>query len=98
MVPSAAERRLRQICENRSEMTYEAAVANAQATRHRVGLFASGDLMTAMTETIRELDLPVPRTMRGEGVLRELCGNLALANLYDFAILPEYAEARWSGV
>ncbi|MBW2453695.1 MAG: hypothetical protein JRI68_04255 [Deltaproteobacteria bacterium] len=97
MVPSAAERRLHQVCENRREMTYEAAVANARATRRRAGLFASGDLVTAMTATIRELDLPVPRPLRGEGVLRELCNDPELGNLYDFAILPEYAEARWTG-
>ncbi len=36
--------------------------------------------------------------IRGPGVLRELCSDPALANLYDFAILPEYAEARWGGL
>jgi hypothetical protein len=77
-------------------MTYEVAVANAHRTRRRTGLFASGDLVTAIVQTINELDMGVARPIRGEEALRELCREPDIADLYDLAILPEYAEARWA--
>jgi hypothetical protein len=63
-----------------------------------VGLFASGDIVTSIVQTINELDLQVPRPIRGEAVLRELCAEPAVADLFDLAILPEYAEARWASI
>jgi hypothetical protein len=96
MVPAAGDRRLRAICHNTQTITYEVARENARATRRRAGLFACGDIETAMLQAVRELHLPVPRSQPGGGdTLRELCANPALADLYDLAILPEYAEARW---
>jgi hypothetical protein len=98
MVSSATDQRLRQLCTNRGEMTYEAALANAKMVARRVGLFASGDIVTAIVQTINELDLQVPRPIRGENVLRELCAEPAVADLVDMALLPEYAESRWAPI
>jgi hypothetical protein len=98
VVSPASDRRLRRLCHNRREMTYEVAVANAQRTKRRLGLFACGDLVTAAVQTINELDLGVPRPIRGEGVLRELCSDPNIADLFDLATVPEYAEARWSNI
>jgi hypothetical protein len=94
----ASDRRLRQLCENRREMTYEAAMANTRRTRRRTGLFASGDLVTSMVQTINELDLAVARPIRGEHVLRELCSDPDIADLFDLATVPEFAEARWATI
>jgi len=95
MVPAAGDRRLRSICKNTREISIEVAVANAKATRRRAGLFACGDVLTAMMQTVRELDLPIPRVGPGGDALRELCVHPAIADIYDLSILPEYAEARW---
>ena len=94
MVPAAADRRLRTICRDTHAISYEIAVANAESTQRRAGLFGCGDLEVAIRQTQRELDLP-PGELHGEA-LRELCQHPAIADLYDLAILPEYAEARWT--
>lgn len=94
MVPAAADRRLRAICRDTHVISYEIAVANAESTQRRAGLFGCGDLEVAIRQTQRELDLP-PGELHGEA-LRELCQHPAIADLYDLAILPEYAEARWT--
>lgn len=94
MVPAAADRRLRAICRDTHVISYEIAVANAESTRRRAGLFGCGDLQVAIRQTQRELDLP-PGELHG-AALRELCQHPAIADLYDLAILPEYAEARWT--
>jgi hypothetical protein len=79
-------------------MTYEVAIANTRRTRRRVGMFAAGDLVTAIVQTINELDLAVPRPIRGEHVLRELCNDPDIADLFDLATLPELAEVRWTTI
>jgi tetratricopeptide (TPR) repeat protein len=94
MVPAASDRRLRTICRDTYSISYEIAVANAESTRRRAGLFGCGDLVVAIRQTQRELDLPA----RGltPDALRELCQHPAIADLYDLSILPEYAESRWT--
>jgi hypothetical protein len=94
MVPAAADRRLRTICRDTHVITYEIAVANGDSTRRRAGLFGCGDLLVSFQQTQRELDLPSVE-LTGDA-LRELCQHPAIADLYDLAILPEYAEARWT--
>ena len=95
LVGAADERRLRSICSSRGEITYEAASVNAKATRRRAGLFGCGDVTTAIMQTVHELDLPLPRRGSSTGTLRDLCRHPAIADLYDLAIHPEYADARW---
>jgi hypothetical protein len=97
LVPSAAEHRLHGLCTDAGQLTFEAAHANAGRARRRAGLFASGDLALAIEQTVDELDLAVQRPLEGAGVLRELCAFPDVADLYDLAILPQYAEARWRG-
>src|SRR5690606_34575911 len=83
MVASAGDRRIRAICDEPGAVTYEVALANARRARRRAGLFACGDLVTAVMQTIQELDLPVPRPIRSQHALRELCDHPEIADLYD---------------
>jgi len=96
VVDPTADHRLREICENHSGMNVDTARALARRTCHRAGMFASGDIVTAIVQVIDDLDLPVQRPLRGLDQLRELCLYPEIADLYEIAILPEYANARWS--
>jgi hypothetical protein len=95
MVGSAADHRLRELCTTRTHMSFEVGKAVARRTRRRVGLFACGDLVTAIMQVVHELDLPMPRPIRGTQALTKLCKHDAIRDLYDLALLPEYADARW---
>lgn len=96
VVHSATDRRLREICADHEGMSVESARALARRTCRRAGMFAAGDLVTAIVQVIDELDLPVKRPLRGATQLRDLCGHPEIADLYELAIQPEYAQARWS--
>jgi hypothetical protein len=94
VVTATNDRRLRRLCEAPSTITFESAVQNARTTRRRAGLLASGDLATAIRQTVSELGLSLPTRLRG-AALRELYDQPEVADLYDLALLPQYAEARW---
>ncbi len=83
------------ICTDPTQVTATIARRNADRARRRAGLFASGDLLTAIAQTAAELDLPIALPLRGSEGLRELCANPDVAELYDLAIQREYAESRW---
>lgn len=95
VVGGATERRLRELCVDVVELSYDEARDNAHRTQRRVGLFSCGDLVTAAAKTVDDLDLPVSRPLRGADTLRELCTFPQIADLFDLSLLPEYAEARW---
>ena len=88
------ERRLRQICEDVTEIGADQARGNMMRIRRRVGLFASGDLYVALTETLNALDVQggMNRLRAGD---RDLWNQPALAELFDLAVSPQYAVARW---
>jgi hypothetical protein len=94
VVSAANDRRLRRLCETPASIHYEAAAHNARTTRRRAGLLACGDLATAIRQTVNEIGLSMPSRLRGVA-LRELYDQPELADLYDLALLPQYAEARW---
>ncbi len=98
MVGSAADHRLRELCSRRGPVSFEAARQAARVTRRRAGLFACGDLVTAIMQVVHEVDLPMPRPIRGAQALEALCQHPEIRDLYDLALLPEYAEARWQTV
>lgn len=95
MVGSSADHRLRELCSSRLDMTYEQGKENAQRIRRRAGLFASGDLVTSIMQVVHESAIPMPRPIRGTEALAKLCHHPDISDLYDLALLPEYADARW---
>lgn len=95
LIPAGADRRLRAICDNAASVTYEVARTNARRARRRAGLFACGELVTAIAQTMQELELRTSRPLRGQGALRDVCSHPEIADLFDLAILPEFAEVRW---
>lgn len=95
MVGSAADHRLRELCATRRDMSYEIGKKLALRTRRRAGLFACGDLVTAIMQVVHELDLAMPRPIRGAQALETLCKHPEISDLYDLALLPEFADSRW---
>lgn len=95
LIPAGADRRLRAICDNAAAVTYDVAQTNARRARRRAGLFACGDLVTAIAQTMQELELRTSRPLRGQDALRDVCSYPEIADLFDLAILPEFAEVRW---
>jgi hypothetical protein len=95
IVKGADERKIRDLCTDGSRVTASIAQRNAARVRRRGGLFASGDLLTAIAQTAAELDLPIALPLRGSEGLRELCAHPDIADLYDLAIQHEYSECRW---
>ncbi|MDI1449508.1 hypothetical protein [Polyangium sp. 6x1] len=96
IVPPRGDRRLREIFAQPDGVTYEAAIESARRAARRAGLFASGDLPTALRLVVAELelDLDVPLTAEG-GLARACAAHPALADLVRLATRSEYAEARF---
>ncbi|WP_437570208.1 hypothetical protein [Sorangium sp. So ce542] len=96
LIPPRAERRLREICDSASKMTYEAAVKTTRTAMRRAGLFAAGNLATAVRATIKErgLELAVPLS-QPEGLAAACAAHPEIADLVRLATRMEYAEARW---
>ncbi|WP_437608669.1 hypothetical protein WMF20_48050 [Sorangium sp. So ce834] len=96
LIPPRAERRLREICDSASKMTYEAAVKTTRTAMRRAGLFAAGNLATAVRATIKErgLELSVPLS-NPEGLAAACAAHPEIADLVRLATRMEYAEARW---
>lgn len=97
-VPRQDEKRLRQICSSPQKMTYENALRRSRATAARVGLFATGSLAVAIEETLPGRALRYDPLGRITTPLTELCKVPNIAELFDLALRPEYAEARWRSV
>ncbi|MGK4008818.1 tetratricopeptide repeat protein [Sorangium sp. So ce1036] len=96
LIPPRAERRLREICDSESKMTYEGVMKTTRTAMRRAGLFAAGDLATAIRATIRErgLELSVPLS-RPDGLAAACAAHPEIADLVRLATRMEYAEARW---
>src|SRR5262249_12955262 len=54
-MPSRAQRRLRELCDDPSRIEYEIALGGARQAVRRAGLFVSGDLTVAVRETCSDL-------------------------------------------
>jgi len=96
VVSPAAERRLRDLCADPEEISFERARSRARQACRRAGLFVSGDFAMAVRLTIAELELRVRTPLDDPMGLAALCSNPAIADLWDLATSPEYAEARWN--
>lgn len=97
-VPARSQRRLRELCDDPTNIQYEIAVASARQAVRRAGLFACGDLMIAVRETCADLGIS-PRGLESPGGLAALCASSpAVADLVRLATSPEFADARWQHV
>ncbi|MDC0741148.1 tetratricopeptide repeat protein [Polyangium mundeleinium] len=96
IVPPRGDRRLREIFAQPDGITYEAAMESARRAARRAGLFASGDLPTALRLVVAELKLELDAPLTAEGGLARACAaHPALADLVRLATRSEYAEARF---
>ncbi|WP_170229272.1 hypothetical protein [Polyangium fumosum] len=96
IVPPRGDRRLREIFAQPDGITYEAAMESARRAARRAGLFASGDLPTALRLVVAELKLEIDTPLTAEGGLARACAaHPALADLVRLATRSEYAEARF---
>ncbi|WP_437278424.1 hypothetical protein WME90_45625 [Sorangium sp. So ce375] len=96
LIPPRAERRLREICDSANKITYEGAIKTTRTAMRRAGLFASGNIATAVRATIKErgLELAVPLS-DPEGLAAACAAVPEIADLVRLATRMEYAEARW---
>ncbi|WP_437983144.1 hypothetical protein [Sorangium sp. So ce117] len=96
LIPPRAERRLREICDSADKITYEGAVKTTRTAMRRAGLFAAGNVATAVRATLKErgLELAVPLS-DPEGLAAACVAVPEIADLVRLATRMEYAEARW---
>jgi len=95
VLSAATERRVRDLCEKPDDLDYSRARSRSRQACRRAGLFACGDLGTAVQMTVEELGLRVRTPLEDPTGLAELCSHPAIADLVDLSTSPEYAEARW---
>jgi hypothetical protein len=98
LVNPRADRRLREIFASGEAMSHEMAVDAARRASRRAGLFACGDLPTALRLVVAEqgLSLDVPLTTP-DGLAKACEKYSEIAELVRLATRNEYAEARWNG-
>ncbi len=94
VVGSDGERRLRQICEDIESISAREARGNMTRIQRRIGLFAAGDAYVALSETLAAFDVPGGMAMLRAGDAK-LWNQSAIADLFDIAIAPQFAAARW---
>ncbi|MEZ4225606.1 MAG: hypothetical protein R3B13_31930 [Polyangiaceae bacterium] len=94
-IPPRAQRRLRELCDDRATTDYSAAMLAARRVVRRFGLFAVGDLMVALREVVGEEGLPDTELTRPGGLRKLGEEHEAIADLLRLATSPEYAHARW---
>ncbi len=96
IVPPRGDRRLREIFAQPDGATYESALDSARRATRRAGLFASGDLPTALRLVVTELGLALDTPLTADdGLARACTAHPALADLVRLATRSEYAEARF---
>lgn len=97
LVNPRADRRLREIFSDGAATTHDVALDGARRAARRAGLFACGDLPTALRLLIAELgiSLDVPLTAP-DGLERACTQHPEIAEIVRLATRSEYAEARWN--
>ncbi|HHH10667.1 MAG TPA: hypothetical protein ENK23_01135 [Sorangium sp.] len=95
LVSASDDRRLREIANDPDQMHYTLAQRHAARARYRAGLFAAGDIITAMTLLVEDVGVDIPRPLRSPVALHRLTEIPEAADLLSFALSPEYAQARW---
>lgn len=96
LVPPPAQRRMQAICSDPGRVTYERALSASRRAMRRAGLFAAGDVATAIREVMRELSLELSEPLEAPDGLRRACEeHEVIADLVRLATRSEYAGARW---
>ena len=97
LVPRRHERRLRTICESAAALDAVEVVAKTRQAMRRAGLFAAGDVGTAVQLAAIELRTPLDatRTPAEIGLASTCAAHPGLADLVGLALRSEFAEARW---
>ncbi len=97
LVNPRADRRLREIFATSVTPSYELPLEASRRAARRAGLFACGDLPTALRLVVAEqgisLDVPLTAT---DGLARACERHAEIAELVRLATRSEYAEARWN--
>jgi hypothetical protein len=97
LVSPRADRRLRELCAKPEGITYDAAITGTRQAMRRAGLFATGNLGTALALLTFELGLPAGSLTEPPGALAASCeAHPAVADLVRLALRSEFAEARWA--
>jgi hypothetical protein len=97
LVAPRADRRLRELCENLSQVTTEAAVRGTRQAMARAALFASGDLGVTFGHLAIERGISLAAYEGApDGLSRAAADHADVADLLRLAIRTEFAEARWS--
>lgn len=98
VVNPRTDRRLREIFANGATATYDAPFQAARRAARRAGLFACGDLPTAVRLIVAEqniaLDVPLSAP---DGLSRACEKHPEIAEVVRLATRSEYAEVRWNG-
>jgi hypothetical protein len=95
IIRGADERKVRELCYEPTRVTAGVARLDAGRARRRAGLFACGDLLTALVQTAAELGMSTSVPFADPDGLRELCAHPSLSNLVDMALDETYAASRW---
>jgi cellulose synthase operon protein C len=96
-LPARTQRRLQTMLSSVTHEDFEPAVSRVRQAGYRVGLFLTGDFGVTGRALLLESS-GGPRsasTLVGHG-LRHICATQPLiVNLFQLAVSPEYADARW---
>ena len=96
VVPPRVERRLKELCADVAAFDYDRALVGLKRAMRRAGLFACGDLPTAVRMASVELGLDPELPFQSQDGLERACAaHPELADLVNLATSNEYAMARW---
>ncbi len=99
VVTPRGDRRLREIFAEAHVSPYEVALENTRRAARRAGLFACGDLPTALRLLIADLGISLDIPLTAPDGLAQACAqHPPIAEIVRLATRSEYAEARWHSV
>ena len=98
VLPPRTQRRLQTLLAPVELADFEAAPGRAWQSAHRIGLFLAGDFKTAVTTVLAaraRAEGVEPPSLYGADWMALCHESTSVADLFDLAVSPEYAEARW---
>jgi tetratricopeptide (TPR) repeat protein len=98
VLPPRTQRRLQALLGPVSLSDFELAPGRAWQSAHRLGLFLAGDFKTAVSSVLASrarADGNEPPSLHATDWMALCHENAAVADLFQLAVSPEYAEARW---
>jgi hypothetical protein len=97
VLPPRTQRRLQALLASASLADFDGVPGRAWQTAHRIGMFLAGDLGAAVTGVLAASSHAEGAAAPEHGPdWMALClENTSVADLFQLAVSPEYAEARW---